>query len=1196
MFGTFFSFEIKHWLRAPLPWIFMFIFGLMIFGATVSNNITIGGSIGNVWKNAPFVVQQYYAVMSIMSLLLVTAFFNNAALRDFEHNTAQFVFSAPISKAGYYFGHFLGALLASLIPMFGISLGIWIGTGINGVFHWIDAERFGPFEWQSHWNAYCVFVIPNMIFAGGILYTVATLTRNTVYTFLAAIALLVAYLVGGNLIRELDNEQLGTLLDPFGIRAFSIMTKYWTVEDKNVQSISLYNIGMLTNRLLWMAVGLLVLVIGYVQFDFSEQSRGGNRKKKNTVLPLVAVSARVLPRITPSNGLNTTLRQFFSQFRTETLGIVRSIPFFLLAFLGLLNCVPNMFTSGEAYGTHNLPVTYQMVGLIRGSYYLFVISIMCYFSGALIWKERNARISDIYDALPTKNWTGYLSKFLAVMVVIALLSLVAIVAGVIGQTAQGYTRYELGVYVRELLVLDLLRFAMLTAMFMLVHVLSPNMYLGFFIGVSLLIVNSFIWPMLHIESNMIIFSSTPSYKLSDFYGYLPYAPALTWFNVYWALFCSILTVAAICFWPRGRDNHWRKRLQLATSEWRNYRWVGLGALGAWMLSAGFVWYNTYALNTHVTGNEQEKIQVRYETSYRQRWLDAQQPRIYKVAYDIRLFPEKRAVEADGEFWVRNTHQAAIDTLFVQVPGRLRFALQNERLQLALDDSLVRVRLYRIQPALAPGDSMLLRFSSVFRPKGFENELLLEQVMQNGTFFNNTEIAPMFGYQPRSELTDKNKRKKYGLAEKSRAPALNPADTLNRRNNYLTNDADWVSVKTIISTSVDQIAIAPGSLRREWTDQGRRYYHYELDHKAWNFYAFMSARYAVARRNWNGIDLEVYYHPEHDKNVERMLTAMQRSLEYYTTHFGPYYHKQCRIIEFPRIAEFAQAFPGTMPYSEGAGFIEDFKAEKDDIDMVFYIVAHEMGHQWWAHQECGAAMQGGEMLTETLAQYSALMVMEKEYGRDILRKFLTHETDRYLRGRGLESLKELPLAKCENQGYVHYRKGSAVMYYLKEMIGAEKVNTALKTFLERYRYAEAPYPVSTDLVNEFAAQTPDSLRYIIDDLFWNITLFENSAKDAIVQDLGNNQWKVILKTNSRKLRADERGKETDIAINDWIEIGAFAKPEGDKKYGKTLHRERVRISQRDNIFSFIVNEKPDKVGIDPFSLLIDRNPKDNLKDL
>ncbi len=132
----------------------------------------------------------------------------------------------------------------------------------------------------------------------------------------------------------------------------------------------------------------------------------------------------------------------------------------------------------------------------------------------------------------------------------------------------------------------------------------------------------------------------------------------------------------------------------------------------------------------------------------------------------------------------------------------------------------------------------------------------------------------------------------------------------------------------------------------------------------------------------------------------------------------------------------------MPYSEAIGFIANL-SKPDDIDMVYYVVAHEMGHQWWAHQVVGADMQGATLLSETMAQYSALMVMEHEYGRDTMRKFLEYEMDNYLKNRGRETLKERPLLTVESdQGYVHYRKGSVVMYYLKERIGEEAINRAL----------------------------------------------------------------------------------------------------------------------------------------------------------
>lgn len=1203
MFTTFFQFEIKSWLRSPMPWIFMFVFALLTFGGSVSDDLTIGGSYGNVWKNAPFVAQNWYGVFSIISLLLVVAFLNGAALRDFENNTDQIIFASPVNKAGYYFGHFCGALVIALIPMAGVSLGMWLGSAMAPVFGWMEPERFGPFEIWGHLNAYLILVIPNMIFAGGILYAVAALTRSTTYGFIAGVTLLVGYIIAGTLMQDMENEQVASLLDPFGMRPFSIVTKYWTVDDKNHNSVGILEPTILVNRLLWMAVGIVALIGGYFKFDFSERKKISKKKKTSQISeeitsshPLATVESHGdFPRITPASGISTTFSQLWSQLRTDFKGIVKSTAFIILALLGLLNCIPNFIYATEGYGTSNLPVTYTMIDMIRGSFYLYVMAIMTYFTGALVWKERTAKVNEIYDALPTRTWTGYMAKYATILSAIFFLNVIAILAAVTSQGLYGFDRFELWLYIRELLVFDMLDFAFLIAMFMLIHAVSPNMYLGFFICVIVVAVNAFIWGALDINSNMVKIGGIPDYTVSDLYGYAPYSRGLNWFYTYWMLFAALMATAAVCLWPRGKESGWKKRLSLAAQEWKNYRWVGLIAFFLWLCTAGFTFYNTKMLNQTVGGDEMERRTVRYEKDYK-RFEGFAQPRIYDTKYDIRIFPETRSYEAEAQMWVRNLHGKAIDSLLVQIPNKGDFTFENERLSLLLNDSALYLRFYKITPALAPGDSMLLKFKTVYQAKGFENELSNTGVTQNGTFFNNTDISPTFGYNPGGELSDKNKRREFGLPEKSRLPALDTANLAARSNQYLSLDADWVNVETTISTSADQVAIAPGSLLDEKTEGNRRTFHYKLDHKAWNFYSFLSARYEVAREQKNGIDYEVYYHADHARNVPRMLKAMQKSVEYYTTNFGPYYHKQCRIIEFPRYAQFAQAFPGTMPYSEAIGFIEDFKQEKDDIDMVFYVVAHEMGHQWWAHQECGANMQGSEMTTETFAQYSALMVMEHEYGRDVMRKFLDYETDKYLSARGRETQKEMPLAKCENQGYIHYNKGSAVMYYLKEMIGEAQVNAGLKAFLEKFRYKNPPYPTSMDAVQAFAAQTPDSLQYIIQDLFWDITLFENRTKEAAVKDLGNNTWEITIQTESRKLKADELGKETEVPVNDWIDIGAFAKPEGDKKYGKTLYRQRVKIDRKDNSFTFTVKEKPYEAGIDPFQLLMDREPKDNVKEV
>jgi ABC-2 type transport system permease protein len=295
-----------------------------------------------------------------------------------------------------------------------------------------------------------------------------------------------------------------------------------------------------------------------------------------------------------------------------------------------------------------------------------------------------------------------------------------------------------------------------------------------------------------------------------------------------------------------------------------------------------------------------------------------------------------------------------------------------------------------------------------------------------------------------------------------------------------------------------------------------------------------------------------------------------------------------------VASFAQAFPGTMPYSEGIGFIANLK-DTDSIDMVYYVVAHEMAHQWWAHQVIGANMEGATILSETLAQYSALMVMEREFGRDHMRRFLKYEMDGYLKGRGGETRHEKPLIRVSaDQTYVHYQKGSVAMYYLREMVGEQTINAALRSLLQTFGYADPPYPTSIDLIDALKQEISPDMHYLITDLFEQVTLYDNRTLTAEYRQLSDGDYEVVLTVACRKLRVDDEQEEIEVAMDDWIEIGAFAAPEKGRKIGELLHRQRVRVKSGEQEFRFQVQQPPHTAGVDPLYLMIDRVPEDNMK--
>ena len=181
-----------------------------------------------------------------------------------------------------------------------------------------------------------------------------------------------------------------------------------------------------------------------------------------------------------------------------------------------------------------------------------------------------------------------------------------------------------------------------------------------------------------------------------------------------------------------------------------------------------------------------------------------------------------------------------------------------------------------------------------------------------------------------------------------------------------------------------------------------------------------------------------------------------------------------------------------------------------------------------------------------------------------------------------------------QGYIHYQKGGLALYYLAEMIGEQRVNTALKQIIEQYAYQGPPYPNAHALVDRLREQTPAELQYLIKDLFEEITLFSNKTIEATAEKQNSGKYLIKISVECSKIKVDEKGVETVVPMNDYVEIGAYAKPEPGKRYGKLLHKQRVQLTDGKRDLEFEVDEVPVQAGVDPRNLLIDLVPEDNLK--
>ncbi|HYS78663.1 MAG TPA: M1 family aminopeptidase, partial [Candidatus Dormibacteraeota bacterium] len=908
--------------------------------------------------------------------------------------------------------------------------------------------------------------------------------------------------------------------------------------------------------------------------------------------PAAPAPAGPLPAVAPRFGAATTWSQFRRQTRIETVGALRGVPFLIMLFAGLLNVFGSTFSLDDLYGTKIYPVTNLMLRAIAGSFALFVFLVLTFYSGDLVWRERTLRMSEMLDALPVRTWVAWASKLSALAAVLVTMLAAVLLACVGVQAFSGYAHFEIPLYLKGLFLVALPQFLFFAALCLFMQVVLDNKFLGWLVS-SLFYIAGFVLPALRLEHHLYRFGTAPESPYSDMNGYGHFVQPLAWFFLYWGLVCAALVVLAHLFWVRGTETSFRLRARLARRRLtRSVAAALLFASAGAVAAGGFIYYNTNVLNRYRPTKTLYDRQAAYEKKYR-RYLGLPQPRVTDVDADVDIHPESRSVGIRGRYTLVNRTGAPVDRLHLFLnPDVTVRALQPAGGVLDMADDDLGYRIYRLDPPLRPGAETQVTYDLAIENRGFVNNGSHNQIVYNGTFFDSFDFFPHVGYVKRVELDDPNERRRRDLPPVQRFPKI--GDAAAHADTYLSGEADWVRFATTVSTSPDQIAIAPGYLKREWTENGRRYFRYEMDSPIFDFFAYLSARYAVRRDRWNDVDIEVDYHPDHAYNVDRMIAAVKKSLDYFTTNFGPYQHHQVRIVEFPRYARFAQSFPNTIPFSESLGFIARLDDRPDAIDYVSYVTAHEVAHQWWAHQVMGANVQGATLLSETMAQYSALMVMEREYGGDTMRRFLKYELDRYLQGRGGERIEELPIDLVEDQPYIHYRKGSLIMYALKDYVGEKALNRALAEYVKAVAFQKPPYTDSLEFLDFVRRAVPPDRQAILDDLFRNITLYGNRAVKATWSRREDGKYVVRLDVTAAKYRADGKGNETPVPLDDWIDIGVFGErdPKGPSE-GRLLAMEKRHVEGQGGTFELVVDQEPKKAGIDPFNKLIDRAPDDNL---
>ena len=1216
MFKKIFKFEISYWLKSPIWYIYagaLFIISILITatatGVFDSNTATVTG-IKKI--NSPSSIGSLLSSLSFLIYFLLPSIIGSSIYKDYKSEMYQVLFSYPFTKGQYLLAKFSSSFIMTLAIIICSIAGLIIGCYLPGA----NQDLLLEFNILSYLQPFAILIIPNLLFFGTVVFGTVTFSRNIFVGFITVLILFVLQGIARAYLGDLDTKTWAALLDPLGSSAISYETEYWTVDEQNNNFIPFAGY-ILYNRILWSIISLLIFFGIFSAFKFNHNPisfRLFKKKSKRFVKRnFGGYKIHQIPKVQLDFRKTKLLKNVWKFALFELKYILKNWAFISIMAVGIIMVCIALNLGYRIQGTDSLPVTRIMIQLGQGGIGLFLLILIFLFSGMLIHRGNLSKMNQLIETTAQPTWVFIASKFLAILQMIVLIDFIVIIISIVMQTIKGFYDYEFGLYLFDYFILNFPNWIIYTVLAFFIHSLIKNYIVGF---ITLLVLNILLslLPLFGIEQSIFIFNEISGTSYSDMNGYGHGLATFYIYKIYWGLFSVALFAIATLFYQRGLLKGFSARLKEAKHRFSTMHKITIStSLVLFFSIGGYIYYVNNVENERWSGKEIELKRVEYEQKFKH-YGRLDRPRIISSKINLDIYPKTRDYTLEGIYKLKNKTEKPIDSIWVKTRDNLIEYKFSKPTEVSSTNEKFDFEIVQFKEAIQPGEE--INFS--FKIKNEPNTWLRSHspIQHNGTFINNS-MLPSFGYSESYEISSDKIREKYDLPYRERMAS--PHDSTALGNTYISSEADWIDFEATISTSKDQIAIAPGYLQKEWTENGRKYFHYKMEDKMLNFYNIMSAEYEMISEEHEGITIQIFYHQPHDYNLDRMMEGTKKALSYYQENFSPYQFKQLRILEFPSTyGSFAQSFANTVPFSEAIGFVADVDEENDGVDYPFTVTAHEVAHQWWAHQVIGANVQGSTLMSESLSEYSSLKVLEQRYGDKKMRRFLKDALDSYLRGRRFERQKEQPLLYNENKSYIHYNKGSLVLYALSDYIGTKKFNNILSSYIDKVAFQEAPYTTSLEFTEHLRQRTPDSLQYLIYDMIETITLYNNYVTDYEVSKLENGNYRVNFSANVIKYRTTGYGKtnyknyencqikydyekddETTIKLRslplkDYVEVGVFMQNEDGEE--EVLYLEKHKITEINNEFSIEVNKKPTSVGIDPYNKLIDRDSDDNRKEV
>lgn len=1015
-------------------------------------NISVSEELG---ANASYSVGFMIGLLSLTIILIGTIMAFSMLFKEKDANFNLIVFSTPIKQKNFAIARFFSFYLATFLGFLILVIGYTVGL------HCIEPSKLN--QGFNLWH----FIYPTLIFGAinslvvcSILFFIAQRFQNKLLVAITGMLLYVLYMIAlmfsnapfmaQSLPQSLFVQRISAITDIFGISAYFYEGKDLSVLQRSNLVVPFSNL-LLINRALCIIFSIGMVYLGARSFSFLPvfKKKSGNKNNRPSELRY-----KSLPFTTSETSFNqeTKWQAILSFIKVDTIYIFKSIALTAVSILMLFYIGVEMFD--DINKGIRFPQLYASSGLlaqtINSTLYSIGALAMVYFVNDVYWRSKAAGFSLI------ENTTFYAKEKLighvgSIILLILFLTGLILAEAIIYQIVFDYTHFDIEAYL-GVFIFNTAPLILFSLILILINNISRSKTLA--LGLCIIFFLLFVTPISKniMDNSLLRFLSGYNGIYSDFLGYGAYLIPFLWRLVFGFSLLGIFTLSVSLI--KIPKNRLIKSLAL----------IGLLIIG---------FFSSYS---YLEGYEPKKNEiviqdnVQYEKKYK-KFKSIPQPTIKKVFSRIDLYPGKQKYKIQGHYIIKNTNSTPIDSLLISIPKefkiqKLTYHYKNEAISI---NSSVSER--KLKESIQPKDSAKLEFELEYKWIAVNGHNPFNAIVENGSFMRISRYFPQFGYDETKEVADDQIRKENELGEVTEIKPLEAPKT---------KIDDFIQLQMEISTPIDQIAIGTGELKEKWQKNGRNYYRYKAEDIPFRF-ALSSAKYEVQKVEYDGVEIKVYHHPLHGKNVAHLIENTKLTLDYFTENFGAYPFDS---LIFAEVSSFSQGFagtsyPGVIFMTENMTFHANIEKETNQ-DVVNELAGHEVAHFWWGNNQISPDYREGyALLTESLAMYTEMMIYKKMHGKEKMMERVAIHQQIYDSEKGF--YEETPLLKTLGEPYLAYSKGAVVFVELSELIGEKQLNLALKQFLNNNKYPN-PRPIATDLLEEILAVANKSQHGKIKKLF------------------------------------------------------------------------------------------------------------------